>query len=251
LAGGGDNEGEDAAEAGPSSGPTPPLPFGFPLSLVKKIACMDPDVDRMAGDAVKVLSKATALFVELLATKSYTLATTLKRKNFKYSDIEAVAKKDRRLGDMGLAEMFEKDAAFEEVRTKIAEEAQNKLAGGSSGRGRKKAVTTEEGGEGGGEKKKQRKEKPLTAFFGAKPAAGNENNEEEVQVAEDEEEEEEAAVPMAEELEEEQVGAEDEEEEEEEDAEAEEEADDPLEEDEDAIEEEDEEEEENDDDDAE
>lgn len=225
---GGDN-GEDTAEAGPSSGPAPPLPFGFPLSLVKKIACMDPDVDRMAGDAVKVLSKATALFVELLATKALTQATALKRKNFKFSDIETVAKKDRRLVDMSLPEMFEKDAAFEEVRLKIAEEAQNKLAGGGGGRGRKKAGAAAEDGE-EGEKKKQKKEKPLTAFFGARPEANeNENGEEE----EKNETEEEAAVPMAEELEEEQMDAEIEEEDEIEEIDAENEADGAVEEDED------------------
>lgn len=226
---GGDNEGEDTAEARPSSGPAPPLPFGFPLSLVKKIACMDPDVDRMAGDAVKVLAKATALFVELLATKAYSQATALKRKNFKFSDIETVAKKDRRLGDMGLPEMFEKDAAFEGVRNKIAEEAQNKLAdGGGGGRGRKKAGATAEGGE-EGDKKKQKKEKPLTAFFGAKPVATeNENEEEEIEEEEEEDNEEEAVVPMAEALDEEQEDAEVEEQEGEEQSDAEKEAEGPV-----------------------
>lgn len=178
AAAGDGEEGEEEAAAGTSGGP-PPQPFGFPLSLIKKIATMDPDVDRIAADATKALSKATALFVELLATKAINHATQLKRKNFKFSDIEAVAKRDRRMVDMGLPELFEKDKAFEEVRTKAAEEGQPK-------RGGRKAA-----GEGGdGEEQQKKKMRPLTDFFKGGGAGGEGANE----VERDEEDEEGAEV---------------------------------------------------------
>lgn len=145
-------------------------PFGFPLSLVKKLACLDPEVDRIASDAVKMLSAATSLFIELLASKSLAHAENNKRKNFKFSDVEAIAKKDRRLVDMGLGEMLAHDSIFEQVRSK--EDGQDDGGGGGK---RKKKVEEEEGEEegteGAGKKKQRTKEmKPLTDFFTATTA---------------------------------------------------------------------------------
>ena len=180
AAGGNGGEGDEEGGAGPNSAPAL-TPFVFPTSLIKKIACMDPDVDRMAADATRALSKATALFVELLATKALNHATHLKRKNFKFSDIEAVGKKDRRMVDMGLPEMFEKDKAFEEVRNRVAQEGQSRKIGKKAGA---------EGAD--GEEQQQKKMRPLTDFFkagGSGSAAA---------VVEDADEEEDAAAEIIE-----------------------------------------------------
>ena len=117
---------------------------------------MDSDVERVAADAIRAISKATALFVELLATKALAQAALGKRKNFKYTDIESVAKRDRRIVDMGLPELFQKDAVFEETRTRLEEE---KSGVGRKGVGRKGAAGAE------AEAREQKKMRPLTDFF--------------------------------------------------------------------------------------
>lgn len=164
---------EEGAAAPSSSGPAPP-PFGLPTSLVKKIATMDPEVDRMGADAVRAVAKATALFVQALAAKALATAAGQKRKNFKFSDIEMAAKRDRRLVDVGLPELFGKDAAFAEVRARAAEEEERKARGGKKGA----AEAEGEGGgaEGGPPRKKQAR--PLTDFFGGAAAAKDADSEE-------------------------------------------------------------------------
>jgi hypothetical protein len=121
---------------------------------------MDPDVDRLSADGVRALAKATSLFLGLLAAKSLDHARGLKRKNFKFSDIEAVARRDRRMGDMGLAELLADDAAFAEVHERAAGGGEDAAAAPGVPR---KATAQEEAA---------KKTRPLTAFFGAKaPAA--------------------------------------------------------------------------------
>ena len=94
-----------------------PQPFGLPLSLVKKIACMDSEVQRLSTDAARCISKATAIFVEFLAVKSLERSSSLKRKNFKFSDIQAAASHDRRLRDMGLPQFLREDEVFQEIHS--------------------------------------------------------------------------------------------------------------------------------------
>ena len=59
--------GEEGEEAGPSQQATAAgeeqqqqqqNPFGFPLSLVKRIMCMDPDVARISGAAFAAIAAA-------------------------------------------------------------------------------------------------------------------------------------------------------------------------------------------------
>jgi len=162
LAGSADGEqnnadGGECNAAKPSGGPPPLPPFDLPTSLVKKIACMDSEVDRMTADAVRAMAKATSLFIGLLATKAYTHAAHLKRKNFKFSDIEAVASKDRRMGDMGLPQTLREDAVFQEVHGRADAENQNRTAN----KNKRDAIKT---GEGDGEEVKE-KIRPLTDFF--------------------------------------------------------------------------------------
>lgn len=117
---------------------------------------MDPEVDRMGADAVRALSKATALFIESLAAKSLAHAQQSKRKNFKFADIEAVAKRDRRLNDMGLADFFKNDRAFEGVHA-ARQDAENEGKAGGRGRPKKDGAAQEE--------EAQKAMRPLTDFF--------------------------------------------------------------------------------------
>ena len=154
---GGDVEavpGEDGAhEAAGGNAPRPP-PFGLPTSLVKKICHMDPDVDRISADGARALAKATSLFVEMLACKACDHARQLKRKNFKFADIEAVAQRDRRTGDMGLPQLLAEDAAFAEVHDK--ERAGEENQEGKAGKRPASEVAQEEAA---------KNTRPLTSFF--------------------------------------------------------------------------------------
>lgn len=85
----------------------------LPLSLVKKLACRDEDVGRISGDALRVITEATGMFLGQLAGRAYLYASQeKKRKNFKLSDIDVVAKRDQRMIDMGLPDSFAQDETF-------------------------------------------------------------------------------------------------------------------------------------------
>ena len=148
---GGAQEGAEQAEASTSSA----LPFGFPTSLVRKIALVDGDVQRIGADAVRALAKATELFVELLALKAAEVARSGKRKNFKFQDIVAAAKRDRRLLDMGLPDVLEKDPVFAEVHGRAEDENQLREAN------QRKAA----------DKEQQKGLQQITSFFSAAPTA--------------------------------------------------------------------------------
>ena len=46
-------------------------PYGFPLSLVKRIVTMDEDVRSISSDALKATSKAAELVLQSLAAKAF------------------------------------------------------------------------------------------------------------------------------------------------------------------------------------
>jgi histone H3/H4 len=79
----------------------------LPLSMVKKLATSDEDVKRVSGDALKLITEATGLFLGSLAAASMEVALSKKKKNFKLEDMIEAAKKDSRLVDMGLGSAFE------------------------------------------------------------------------------------------------------------------------------------------------
>ena len=90
---------------------------GLPLTSVKRIMCIDEDVARISGDAVKGMSKAAELFLELLAAKASAQAKRHKRSTIKFCDMHQAIIGDKRLGEMGLKEMFLNDALFADART--------------------------------------------------------------------------------------------------------------------------------------
>ncbi len=63
-------------------------PFGFPLSLVKRVMCLDPEVVRVSGDGLKAVAKAAELMLADMAAKACSAAQGQKRKTIKLSDIE-------------------------------------------------------------------------------------------------------------------------------------------------------------------
>lgn len=141
---------------------------------------MDPDVARMSADAVRALSLATTLFIEMLAENSLDNAKHMKRKNFKFSDIEDVSRLDRRLMDMGLLELLEHDSVFAELKDKAEEENKNRLANKKANEQQKDA---------------NKGMKNIGSFFGQAPPksaspkvapGGNEEEEEEAAAEEDE-----------------------------------------------------------------
>eukprot|EP00889_Picochlorum_renovo_P005069 jgi/Picre1/32099/NNA_007447.t1 len=143
----------------------------LPLSLVKKVICRDEEVKRVSGDAVRVIAEATGMFIGLLATRSLEYAKAQKRKNFKFSDIEAAARSDSRMKEIGLPISFEQEDVFVEMKKRRVDGS----GGGGGGGGRKR----KESGGGAG------KGKTLHSFF-APRAAPAEREEELVEEEENE-----------------------------------------------------------------
>lgn len=109
-------EGEEGEAADQAAEPSSKdLPFGMPLTAVKRIMCLDAEVSRMSADAVKAVAKATELFIQLLAAKSAAVAKTSKRRAPKFSDLERAVRSDRRFVDMELKKVFAEDM-FAEAR---------------------------------------------------------------------------------------------------------------------------------------
>ncbi|CBA11517.1 DNA polymerase epsilon subunit C [Schizosaccharomyces pombe] len=66
----------------------------LPLSRVKRIIKQDEDVHYCSNASALLISVATELFVEKLATEAYQLAKLQKRKGIRYRDVEDVVRKD-------------------------------------------------------------------------------------------------------------------------------------------------------------
>lgn len=65
-----------------------PNPFGFPLSLVKRVMCLDPEVVRVSGDGLKAVAKAAELMLADIAAKACSAAQGQKRRTIKLGDVE-------------------------------------------------------------------------------------------------------------------------------------------------------------------
>lgn len=147
----------------------------LPLSMVKKVVMKDDEVNRITGDALKVLTEATGLFLGNLASKSLALALGNNKKNFKLEDMVKVAKIDARLVDMGLVKAFEEEPFKEWLAGSGGANLQRKRTadGAANAGGRKKAVATSGG---------------IAAFLTKKSNHAEEEAEEEVVEEEAEEE---------------------------------------------------------------
>ena len=84
-------EGEDAekqadqsAEQDPSANPNP---FGFPLSLVKRVMCMDSEVARISREGLQAVAKAAELLVAEMAARSLAATQAQKRRTIKLCDV--------------------------------------------------------------------------------------------------------------------------------------------------------------------
>ncbi|CAI4231707.1 unnamed protein product [Auanema sp. JU1783] len=70
------------------------LKTDLPLSRVKKIAKLDPEVSMMNNDAARLVAKSTELFLVELAKACYTHASGDKRKTVQKKDLDRVIKTD-------------------------------------------------------------------------------------------------------------------------------------------------------------
>lgn len=111
-----DDDGGSQAEAERTDPESAEVP-GLPLTSVKRIMCIDEDVARVSGDAVKGMAKAAELFLELLAAKASAQAKRHKRSTIKFCDMHQIIIGDKRLTEMGLKDMFLTDALFADART--------------------------------------------------------------------------------------------------------------------------------------
>lgn len=114
-AGAGSDERPEGAEAA-GEGLTVPSAASLPLGLVRKTMLLDGDVARVSSEGLRAVGVAADAFVGLLARAALASAAGDKRKNFRFGDVLAVAKRDRRMAEMGLAEVLAEDPSFAEVR---------------------------------------------------------------------------------------------------------------------------------------
>ena len=64
-----------------------PHPFGFPLSLVKRVMCMDSEVARISREGLQAVAKAAELLVADMAARSLLAAQGQKRRTIKLCDV--------------------------------------------------------------------------------------------------------------------------------------------------------------------
>lgn len=92
----------DNAEENPStssSGPTM-----LPISLVKKIMLLDPEVSRVSSEGLSAVSLVTTIFLGVLAEQAQQVATGAKRKTLRFADVRDASRRYSRQCDMGLYE---------------------------------------------------------------------------------------------------------------------------------------------------
>ncbi|KAK2075655.1 hypothetical protein QBZ16_001763 [Prototheca wickerhamii] len=106
---------EGAAAGAEHEGGSSAAEAALPTSLVKRIMLMDDEVARVGAEGLRAVAAAAEAFLGLLASKALSRAGGDKRKNFRFDDLLAVAKQDRRLGVMGLSDVLQRDPAFEEA----------------------------------------------------------------------------------------------------------------------------------------
>ena len=96
-------EAEAAAAAAAAAAPSPPPPSLFPLSVVRKLIMLDPEVGRVSADAARAISAAAAAFAaSTLAASAAAVAAGNRRRTLRASDVARAASRDTRCLDMGL-----------------------------------------------------------------------------------------------------------------------------------------------------
>ncbi|CAK0783672.1 hypothetical protein CVIRNUC_006871 [Coccomyxa viridis] len=160
-----EKQADQSAEQDPSANPHP---FGFPLSLVKRVMCMDSEVARISREGLQAVAKTAELLVADMAARSLAAAQGQKRRTIKLCDVSQTVRRDRRLVDVGLKDILAEDI-FKEGKTPLrdadnrantaaarqdgAEQAEQLPAAKKAGPGRKKAKESVE------------KAQPITSFF--------------------------------------------------------------------------------------
>ncbi|KAJ7571397.1 hypothetical protein O6H91_01G162000 [Diphasiastrum complanatum] len=85
-------EGDIAAENAIGEAPPP-----FPLARIKRIIRLDKDIKLLSSDGVLAITRATQLFLETLASASYSSMLKSKRKSIRLPDVEMAIKSNKRI----------------------------------------------------------------------------------------------------------------------------------------------------------
>ena len=138
----------------------------LPLSLVKKIACSEPDNNtRISAEGLVAISKATDLLLGLLVQGSAKAASGQKRRTIQLKDYVSALKVDRRLAAIGLkdieqlikskseADASAKAAKAAEIKDRQTEESLKDKEGGENQDPNKAVVEVEDKAKGGGARK--------------------------------------------------------------------------------------------------
>ncbi|CAL8461902.1 g1433 [Coccomyxa elongata] len=160
-------EGEDGEQEGEQHLDTQhnANPFGFPLSLIKRIMCLDPEVTRISGDGLKAVAKAAELMVELLGSKAAKEALSHKRKTIKLGDVERAVRTDRRLVEVGLKEVLAEDIFAEAGKKAPLRDAGSRENAGKEDATEGGAVKEAKGTGGRKKAKEDEKARHITDFF--------------------------------------------------------------------------------------
>eukprot|EP00884_Botryococcus_braunii_P022402 jgi/Botrbrau1/8846/Bobra.50_2s0006.1 len=92
-------------------------PSFLPHALVRRIMCMDPDVQRVSGDTIVLMARVACLFLDLLAEKTFSAACQNKRRTIKFQDVERAVRSDQRLVEIGLKDVLSTEDLFAAARS--------------------------------------------------------------------------------------------------------------------------------------
>jgi len=170
---------EGAAEEGEAAAAAAPPPSSsFPLSVVRKLILLDPEVGRVSADAARAISMAAAAFASsTLAASAAAVAARAKRRTLRAADVAAAAARDTRCLDMGLIPVLRAVTGGAAAPAPAAKEnagpAPNPRGAGaatSAGSKRGPVAVGGAGGEGDDEANKKRKGKRVASSAQNQPA---------------------------------------------------------------------------------
>jgi len=102
AAGPGESAPGAAADDPAASAPAPPLPgSSLPLSVVRRLMLVDPDVKRVSAGAARAVAAAVEAAVAALARSSAAVAAASKRRTLRPADILGAVRADGRWADTG------------------------------------------------------------------------------------------------------------------------------------------------------
>ena len=169
-------EEEEGTEAQAAAAAAPVFSSFFPLSIVRKLIMLDPEVGRVSADAAKAISMAAAAFASAtLAGSAAAVAARNKRRTLRVSDVIGAASRDTRCLDMGLLPVLNaSNGSLPAAPTKAKENAApvpTKRAGATGSAGSKRGPVAVGGNDSEDANKKRKGKGIASAQKPARPAA--------------------------------------------------------------------------------